>query len=119
MRKPFPLESHRELESLTYSEWMLLNPSALFEGHCLYFLSECSPFTFHLVLFRTLGGGLKESKEGFVLQKESKESSLSLVMNKIIKMDCSIPLPLRLVPTSEKEKKEKPRKFRVTCGSLG
>ena len=51
--------------------------------------------------------------------KESKESSLSLVMNKIIKMDCSIPLPLRLVPTSGKEKKEKPRKFRVTYGSLG
>ena len=119
MRKPFPLESHGELESLTYPEWMLLNPSALFGGHCLYFLSECSPFTFHFVLFRTLGGGLKESKEGFVLQKESKESPLSLVMNKIIKMDCSIPLPLRLVPTSGKEKKEKPRKFRVTYGSLG
>ena len=98
---------------------MLLNPSALFGGHCLYFLSECSPFTFHLVLFRTLGGGLKESKEEFMLQKESKESSLNLVMNKIVKMDHSIPLSLRLVPTSGKEEKEEPRKFRVTSGSLG
>ena len=62
---------------------------------------------------------MKESKEEFMLQKESKESSLNLVMNKIIKMDDSIPLSLRLVPTSGKEEKEEPRKFRVTSGSLG
>ena len=53
-----------------------------------------------------------------MLQKESKESSLSLVMNNI-KMDRSIPLSLRLVPTSGKQEKEKPRKFGVTSGSLG
>ena len=62
---------------------------------------------------------MKESKEEFMLQKESKESSLNLVMNKIVKMDHSIPLSLRLVPTSGKEEKEEPRKFRVTSGSLG
>ena len=61
---------------------------------------------------------MKESKEGFMLQKESKESSLSLVMNNI-KMDRSIPLSLRLVLTSGKQEKEKPRKFGVTSGSLG
>ena len=77
-----------------------------------------APLSLSIWFFLALGGGLKESKEGFMLQKESKESSLSLVMNNI-KMDCSIPLSLRLVPTSGKQEKEKPRKFGVTSGSLG
>ena len=78
-----------------------------------------APLSLSIRYFLALGGGLKESKEGFMLQKESKESSWSLVMNNIVKMDHSIPLSLRLVPTSGKEEKEKPRKFGVTSGSLG
>ena len=54
---------------------------------------------------------MKESKEEFMLQKESKESSLNLVMNKIIKMDHSIPLSLRLVPTSGKEEKRETKEI--------
>ena len=87
------MESQGGLERPTDLEQKVLNLGAPFWGLCLYFPSACSPFTCHLILSRVLGSGLKESKEGFVLQKESKESFVGLVLNKIIKTDKSIPLP--------------------------
>lgn len=75
------------------------------------FLSESSPFTSHVRPFRIPRGGWKDSKESFVLQKESKGSFVSPMLNKIIKMDVSIcPPPPRLVPVSGSPQQEREAK---------
>lgn len=117
MRQPLSLVSQGGLERPTDMEQKHLNLGAPFWGLCLYFPSVCSPFTSHLMLSRVLGNGLKESKEGFVLQKESKESSVGPVLNKIIKTDKSIPLPQGWFPrmgTPPPQEKRETKKIQVT-----